>query len=328
MLFHQVLCLGLLTKDCYYSSNTNEIISARYINVSGVTWEYTFEDKKVLSKSSKWYFSEFNKIRLTNNVGNRSDVELNIYYQKDDNITKFASIKSNVTGNRITWPPSRIFQNMLTEDVVLEQSDKLIFKIESFTDTKVSLNPMVFYYGEPSKAYIQTGIYENIIPPDFVLMSPEVPSNRTINSTTNSMSRGVLQSKFDYINTLLNDKLSRVWSGSSSYNKLYTNNNLILDDFAQNFVLSSDVMLNRDKIQIASISNVIKNWYTKFALLFTNPNGYTLKVTGEDGVEHILMSPEETGWIYTELINIKTSTYNQGKIAMLFNDKVIILGDR
>ena len=328
MLFHQVLCLGLLTKDYYNSSNTNEIISARYNNVSGVTWEYTFEDKKILSKSSKWYFSEFDQIRLTHSTGNKSDVELNLYYQKDNSITKFATIKSDVPGNRQTWPPSRIFQNMLTEDVVLEQSDKLIFKIESFTNTKVVLNPMIFYYGEQSKAYIQTGIYENIIPPDFVLMSPAVPSNRTINSTNGSMLRGVLQNKFDSLENNIKNKLSSVWSYSYSYVQLYENTKLNLDSFNKNYALSSDVTLNRNKINVTSTDSVFANWGTKFALLFTNPNGYTLKVTDAEGNEHILMSPEETGWIYIELINIQTSSYNSGKIAMLFNNKVIILGNR
>ena len=326
LIFHQALCLGLLTKDYYNSSNSEEIISASYTNTSGVAWEYTFEDKKILSKYSKWYFSEFNQIRLTNNIG-KSDVELNLYYQKDNSITKFATIKSDVSGNNITWPPSRIFKNLLTEDVVLEQSDKLIFKIESFTDAKVWLNPMVFYYGKQSTSYIQTGIYENIIPPDFVLMSPAVPSNRTINSTNGSMLRGVLQSKFDYLENDIRGKLSYVWGGRS-YVQLYSNTKLNLDDFNKNFALLSDVTLNRNKINVISTDSVFANWGTKFALLFTNPNGFTLKVTDAEGNEHILMTPEETGWIYTELINIRTSSYDLGEIAMLFNNKVIILGNR
>lgn len=317
---HRVICHGLLTKDCYNSSETNEIISANY-NTSRVAWEYTFEHKKILSKNSKWYFSEFNNIRLQNSIGNKSDVELNIYYQKDGSITKFASIKSDVPGNKQTWPPSRTFKNMLTEDIVLEPSDKIIFKIESFTDTRAALLPMVFYYAKQDRAYIQTGIYENVIPPDFILMSPRVPSNRTINSTNGSMWRGVLQSKFDYMEQTIKSKPAFLWNYSPTYNYLYFATSITQEDICKVFVLAQDITLSRNKISIS-------NWNKKYVLLFYNPNGFTLKVTDSKNESHTLVTSEKTDYTYIELFNFGTSTYNNGYIAMLFNNEIIILGNR
>lgn len=321
MSYHRGICHGLLTKDYYNSSKAEEIISANINVVSGVAWEYTFEHKKILSKNSKWYFSEFNNIKLTNSIGNKSDVELNIYYQKDDSITKFASIKSDVPGNRQTWPPSRTFKNVLTEDIVLEPSDKIIFKIESFTDTHVNLNPMVFYYAKENRAYIQTGIYENIIPPDFILMSPEVPSNRTIDSTYSASLRGVLQHKFDYLRDIINSKPAFLWNYSPTYNYLYFATSITQNEICKVFVLAQNITLSRDKISIS-------DWNKKYTLLFYNPNGYTLKVTDSKNQSHTLVTSEKTDYTYVELFNFGTSTYNNGYIAMLFNNEIIILGDR
>lgn len=309
---------GLLTTTYYSSNKSDEVISSQITNTKEIAWEYTFDHKKTLSKSSKWYFSDFESFNFYNSIGNRSDIEMNIYYQKNnDNIVKFAAIKSDISSNRIHWPPSRIFKNLLTEDIVLNPSDKIILKIESFSSNTSIYVKINYYCAKYNKAYINVGIFENIIPPDFILMSQKIPSNKekTDNQT------GVLQNKFDDMEQAIRSKPSYLWNYSPSYNYLYSATSITQTEICKVFALAQNITLSRDKINIS-------DWNKKYTLLFYNPNGFTLKVTDNKNESHTLVTSEKTDYTYVELFNFGTSTYNNGYIAMLFNNEIIILGNR
>lgn len=309
---------GLLTTTYYSSNKSEEVISSQINKAKEIAWEYTFDHKKILSKSSKWYFSDFKSFNFYNSIGNRSDIEMNIYYQKNnDNIVKFAAIKSDISSNRIYWPPSRIFKNLLTEDIVLNPSDKIILKIESFSSNTVIDVKINYYYAKFDKAFINVGIFENIIPPDFILMSQKIPSNKEKTDTQ----AGVLQNKFDDMEQAIRNKPSYLWNYSPSYNYLYFATSITQNYICKVFVLAQNITLSRDKISIS-------DWNKKYTLLFYNPNGYTLKVTDSKNQSHTLVTSEKTDYTYVELFNFGTSTYNNGYIAMLFNNEIIILGNR